>query len=180
MTEEVENAKDEVEKMCFDTGNHRYSLNIRGFLLLFYCELYTDITAGKKARVREVLKNPIIKGLAPFLLYCEDFQKMGFDVVRTLEQVSDGLRDYILDPEVGKDLLLLRSTEKYAYQVSKHFYLYENFGFLADRNISSRKYRQLDITNKLSQYRLKMWNIQKELLSKELVVVEQRIKSEMT
>lgn len=182
VTDDDERAKDEIAKMCFRTGNRRYSLNIRGFLLLIYCESKSEISVGKRRRVREIIENPIIKDLAPFLLFWEHFEKAGFDAVKKLGYIAQELYYYILDPETGMDFLILKVTERYFNEVLGFFSLFYKLGILKARRERLhqehyKKYFELDIPSKLVEYRLRMLNLQKELLSKELDRVETCINS---
>ena len=177
---EDEQAMDEIKKMCSDPGNYRYSLSIRGLLLLSYGESRTKIKVGKKERMGEVLDAPATLDAAPFLLNWKDFEQAGFKVVKTLEKLSEELFHYIIDEKTENDSLLLKTIERYTNEVLGHFYLYHRLGILADklkrRNQGYfRKYIGLNIPNKLTEYHRKMLNFQKILLSKELTLVEQRL-----
>lgn len=185
VTYEDQQAIDEVEKMCSDSGNHRYHLNIRGLLLFLYIESQSKIHAGRKGKIKEVIENPIIKAVAPFLSYWNDFEQAGFDTIKTLETIANELRNYVVDEKIEDDYLLLKFTERYSNEISGYFYLYDLLGILADRVKRRnpehfRKYIELDIPNKLVEYRLRMLITQKELLSKELARIEQHIKSEVS
>lgn len=177
---EDEQAIDEVEKICSVTGNYRYSLSIRGLLLLLYGESRSKITEGKKERIRKVLDSPATLDVAPFLLDWRDFEQAGFDVTKTLENIAEQHNYYITDEKTDNESLLLKVTERYLNEVSGYFYLYETVGILADkvrrRNKEYfRKYIELDIPNRLVKYRARMLNIKRELLSRELALVDQHI-----
>jgi hypothetical protein len=177
---EDEQAMDEIKKMCSDPGNYRYSLSIRGLLLLSYDEPGTKIKAGKKERMGEVLESPATLDVAPFLLNWKDFEQAGFKVVNTLEKLSQELFHYIVDEKTENDSLLLKAMQRYSNEVLGHFYLYHRLGILADkikkRNQEFfREYIELNIPNKLTEYHRKMLNFQKILLSKELTLIEQRL-----
>jgi hypothetical protein len=180
---EDEIAIDEVEKMCSEVRNYRYSLSIRGLLLLLYCETQTKITLGKKERIREVLDSSNTVDVAPFLLYWNDFEQAGFDVINTLENLANENLYFITDEKTDDDFLLLAVTQRYSNEVSGYFYLYDTLGIIADkvkrRNQGYfRKYIELNIPNKMIEYRRKMLSIQKKLLSNEIALVEQRLEAD--
>lgn len=177
---EDEQVVDEIKKICSNPGNYRYSLNIRGLLLLWYGESRTKIKVGKKERMEEVLDAPATLDVAPFLLNWKDFEQTGFKVVKTLEKLSEELFHYIIDEKTENDSLLLKAIERYTNEVLAHFYLYHRLGILADklkrRNQEYfRKYIGLNIPNKLTEYHRKMLIFQKILLSKEVTLMEQRL-----
>jgi hypothetical protein len=177
---EDEQAIGKVEKMRSQTRNYRYSLSIRGLLLFLYGESPSKSSAGKKGRISEVLESPVTLEVAPFLSNWKYFEQAGFNVTKTLENLAEEHFHFTTDENVDDDSLLLRVIERYSNQVFGHFYLYERLGILADKIRRQnreyfRKYIELDIPNKLVEYRIKILNIQKELLSKKLGLVEQRI-----
>jgi hypothetical protein len=180
---EDEIAINEVEKMCSESGNYRYSLSIRGLLLLLYCDTQTKITLGKKEIIREVLDSSITLDVAPFLLYWKDFEQAGFDVINTLKNLAKESLYYITDEKTDNDSLLLTVTQRYSNEVSGYFYLYDTLGIIADkvkrRNQGYfRKYIELNIPNKMIEYRRKMLSIQKKLLSNEIALVERRLEAD--
>jgi hypothetical protein len=177
---EDEQVIDEIKKICSNPGNYRYSLNIRGLLLFSYGESRTKIKIGKKERMGEVLDAPVTLDVAPFLLNWRDFEQAGFNVIKTLERLSEELFHYIIDEKTENDSLLLKAMQRYLNEVLGHFYLYYSLGILADkikrRNQEYfRKYIGLNIPNRLTEYHRKMLNFQKILLSKELTLIEQRL-----
>jgi hypothetical protein len=132
----------------------------------------------KKSATRNI--PPLCIHLHPFLLDWKDFEQAGFNVTKTLENIAEDEFYYFIDEKTGNDSLLLKVIERYSNEVSGYFYLYERLGILADRvkrrnQEYFRKYIELDIPNKLVEYRIKMLNVQKNLLSKKLDLVEKHM-----
>jgi hypothetical protein len=168
ITVQKQQAIDEVEEMCRETRNYRYTLNFRGFLLLLYSESKSTIY-GSKDRIRKVILNPSIIERVPFLMYWQDFEEMDFDAIGTLESLVKDLESAILDPAINPKYLLLRMTERYYEKATRHFDLLEEF--ILNRK-QLKKYDELQISKKIRKYRLTMLKILRRLLFEQVAIVD--------
>jgi hypothetical protein len=86
--------------------------------------------------------------------------------------VNDLGESVILDPSIDANYLLLRITERYYGKVSRHFYHFEEFYFLDSYRKQLKKYNELQINEKIKEYRLTMLRLLKRLLSKQVAMVD--------
>jgi hypothetical protein len=166
-------ATSEIEKMCRQTGNRRYVLNFRGFLLFLNGESKSTVH-GSKDRIRKVMLNPNTISHVPVLMYWQDFEKMKFDPISVLKGLVRGFGESaIVDRSIDTDNLLLRITERYYEKVTRHFDFLEEF-ILIDPNSHEqlKKYGELQISRKIREYRLTMLKMLKKLLSKQVAIVD--------
>ena len=166
-------ASSEIEKMCWKTGNCRSVLNLRGFLLFVNGESNSTVH-GSKDRIRKVMLSPITIDYAPFLMYWQDFEEMGFDAIVILESLVTGFGEsVILDRSISTNSLLLILTERYYEKVTRHFDLHEEFILIDPSSREQlKKYCGLQISIKLREYRLTMLKLMKRLLSERVAVVD--------
>ena len=118
-----------------------YTLNFKGLLLFLI--LYGSINKNKSdERVfNNVLYNPSILKIAPFLKYLNDFEKFGFKGKELVVTIAEELRNQLhLDIRNGI-LLLERAIERYYKEVENYF---------KDHNIPK---------NKINDYRKNMISI---------------------
>ena len=112
-----------------DNGeNLFYKLNFRGLLLF----LFNLSKLGLKKRVirkqiSEVLSNPKIEEMAPFLKYFDDFENAGFDVLYSLKEIAAELQNHHEDNTTGLSnsnmiYLIRRATEIYFIRVTNYFF----------------------------------------------------------
>jgi hypothetical protein len=89
--------KDDVQKR--GRKDWRYGPIFRGLLLYVYCEcklVLWEKNSNKWERresnryIRRILSNPLVIQEAPFLLFWEDFNKYGFNVINLLKQIAGG------------------------------------------------------------------------------------------
>ncbi|MGH9990578.1 MAG: hypothetical protein ACREAS_09090, partial [Nitrososphaera sp.] len=69
-----------------DRRKWKYSLNFRGFLLYLVGEARSKRQNNK--RLREVISNPAILEMAPFLQYWQDFERSRFNVIGRLREIG--------------------------------------------------------------------------------------------
>jgi hypothetical protein len=166
-------ATSEIEKMCWQTGNRRYVLNFRGFLLFVNGESKSAIH-GSKDRIRKVMLSPNIIDHVPFLTYWQDFEEMEFDAISVLKGlVKDLGENVIVDPIIDTNYLLLRVTERFYNEVSKYFDFFVELIIIDPRRREQlKKYNKLQICKKIKEYRLTMLKMLKMLLSDQLTIVD--------
>ena len=100
-----------------DSGHWKYSLNFRGFVLFLAGESKT----GSEQRIRDVISNPTIFTIAPFLDYWDKFEQIGFDVIKTLKKVGSDFESHLfLKDFADKDLLYL-ITQRYSDELRTIF-----------------------------------------------------------
>jgi hypothetical protein len=166
-------AVSEIEKMCWNTRNWRYLLNLRGFLLFVNGESRSTVH-GSKDRIRKVMLSPITMDHSPFLMYWQDFEEMDFDAIGVLKSlVTDFGESVIFDRSISTENLLLRLTERYYEKVTRHFDFLEEFILIDPSNREQlKKYSELQISGKLREYRLTMLKLLKRLLSEQVAIVD--------
>jgi len=146
-------------KIKNDTEYWRYSLNLRGFLLYLFEESQAERKDSR--RIRAVILNPAIVEEAPFLMYCQDFENAGFNVIDILRKIGIEFRNQL---HYDIDYLLRRATERYYVELTNYFYSLKSPLFFNKyiKNVS------LQTDKKLKEYQLKMLKIQREWLTKQI------------
>lgn len=122
---EIRNKTDEFNKIMCDRQNFSYSLNFRGLLL--FLNLYGSAGKSKSNRLlfRNVLSNPSIVKIAPFLKYLNEFEELGFKGKELSVTIAEELRHQLhLDIPDG-NFLLERATERYYKEFQKYFLFIE-------------------------------------------------------
>jgi hypothetical protein len=144
----------------FDRRKWKYSLNFRGFLLYLVGEARSKRQNNK--RLREVISNPAILEMAPFLQYWQDFAKSKFDVIGTLRQI--GIEFQNLLTTHSNEYLQRRVTERYFFTVDNYFgRLWRPLSFYTYIKIVPRQTHL-----KLKEYRLKMYSTLNEWYRNEI------------
>jgi hypothetical protein len=175
-----------IEKIKSDRSKWRYSLNIRGFLLYLNRVNHKNIiklldsekhnnrirknssnsqSHNDISRIRQVLSNPAIKNKFIFLNSWEKFDKKGVKVIEILLDIAKEFENQL---EFDKRYLLVRITERYLFEIGKHFKEYGSF---------SHPYLSLsqETENMLNQYRLRVL----EFLEKELILYTKNISNQI-
>lgn len=101
---------------ALDSKARTYHLNFRGFLLYLYLEF--NVRRPDKRRIHNVLENPKIIQLAPFLEYWSRFEQTGFDVILTLRQIGEEYHN-----QLYHDLAYLfqKVTHEYLLNVRRYY-----------------------------------------------------------
>lgn len=163
--------------------NLLYRLNFRGFLLYLY---NISILGTKKSIARkwtyEVLSNPRILDLAPFLKYWDDFTEAGFNVLRTLEEIAVELQNHHEDNTTGLSsnnqiYLVRRATEIYFIRITNFFFLsIDTAGGFSHFYIQQRGISKLqEIERKANEYRLFILELLKDEYIRDLTTINELI-----
>jgi hypothetical protein len=151
----------------FNRRKQKYSLNFRGFLLYLAGEARAKKQNNR--RLREVISNPVILELAPFLQYWQNFEKSKFDVIGTLREIGMEFQNLLTIYPI--DYLQQRVTERYFFTVNTYFIelkLPLSFHIYV-KNVDKRT--QL----KLKEYRLRMYSTLNEWYKNEIERNEKNI-----
>jgi hypothetical protein len=166
LLQEEEKTFSKISKIRNDSEYWRYSLNLRGFLLYLVEESQTERKDSR--RIRAVISNPAIVQEAPFLMYWQDFEKAGFNVIGLLRKIGTEFQNQL---QFDNDYLLRRVTERYYIELTNYFYSLESPRFFHEyiKNVSFQTHK------KMNEYRLKMLNIQQEWLTKQIKDIDKLI-----
>lgn len=121
LLQEEEKTLSKTLKIKNDTEYWRYSLNLRGFLLYLVEDSQTERKNSR--RIRSVISNPAIVQEAPFLMYWQDFEKAGFNVIGLLKKIGTEFQNQL---QFDNDCLLRRVTERYYIELTNYFYSLES------------------------------------------------------
>jgi hypothetical protein len=138
----------------------RFSLNLRGFLLYLNSENHSNIE-----RIKEVLSNPIVINKFIFLKSWEKFTENGFKVMEKLLEIANEFKNQL---EYNEHYLLIRITERYLFEIDKHF---SKYGSFSHPYLSPSQ----ETENMLNQYRLMVL----EFLEKELILYTKNISKQI-
>ena len=111
---------DELNRIMGDRENFSYSLNFRGLLLFLI--LYGSIRKSKSNELlfNNVLSNPSIVKIAPFLKYLKQLEELGFKGKELIVTIAEELRTQLhLDIPDGA-FLLERAIERYYKEFQKY------------------------------------------------------------
>jgi hypothetical protein len=181
---EIESVKN-IEKIKSDRSKWGYSLNTRGFLLYLNLVNHENIiklldsekhnrtrknssnsqSRSDIIRIRRVLSNPAIKNKFLLLNSWEKFEEKGFKVIKILLDIANEFENQL---EFDERYLLIRITERYLFEIDKHFSEYGSF-FHPYLSLSQ------ETENMLSQYRLMVL----EFLEKELILYTKNISKQI-
>ena len=114
----------ENKKRILNPRYWQYKLNFRGLLL--YMIIYKEIEVKKNKKDKEifnnVISNPSILEIAPFLNYLTEFKEYGFPAEQILLEIAGELRNQLhLDTNNDDNYLLCKATERYFFQLETHF-----------------------------------------------------------
>jgi hypothetical protein len=127
----------------YDTsGRYVYALNLLGFLLII-----SDRKKISKQKIHEIISNPNIANVVPFLESWADFNDIGFDVLEELLSIGEVYRDQILNCD-SNILLGFRVTQRYLKRLEDWFTQTELNIFPPDKNRvarSSVEYEKLQL-----------------------------------
>jgi hypothetical protein len=116
---------DELNRIMGDRQNFSYSLNFRGLLLFLI--LYGSIKKSKSNELllNNVLSNPSIVKIAPFLKYLKHLEELGFKGKELIVTIAEELRTQLhLDIPDGA-FLLERAIERYYKEFQKYILFIE-------------------------------------------------------
>lgn len=170
----------DIREMRDNRGNWRYSLNLRGLLLYLYHENNSeDKTRKAKSRIREVISNPILKDKAKFLMFWEDFKKIGFNIFDLLLEIGREYKDQLhisVDVErQDNNYYMRRITERFYVELQgifRRFY----FSNRTDpeyfiNKLGAEKYNK--ILERINDYKaIVFFSFQKDLIRKQLEDIE--------
>jgi len=184
----------DVKAALNDNKNWRLSLNFRGFLL-FLCgsmelikksEKESRIASTNKAkkRIYEVISNPRILEIVPFLLHWREFKDLGFDVTQTLLLLGDEFASQLDHKQWYLDF----NSETYLLKKASEIYFNKILSFLffvidSDNGLSYLLYSKGDadglrkIMEISRQYKLSMLSYLKSWSRKEIYGIERLEKS---
>ena len=160
-----------------------YVLNFRGFLLFL---LNLSRSGLKKSLIRkqisQVLSNPKIIEIAPFLKYWDDFEKAGFDVFSSLQEIATELEHHHEENITGLSsgnlmYLLRRATEIYFIKMTNYFFLTTDGSSLFSHYYGQKKgFAELqEIQRKTDEYRLFILGLLKRWYGDDLKAVDDLI-----
>jgi hypothetical protein len=150
-----------------DRRKWKYSLNFRGFLLYLVGEARAKRQNNK--RLREVISNPAILKLAPFLQYWQDFEKSRFNVIGTLRGIGIEFQNLLTIHSL--EHLERRVTESYFFAVDRYFGELKRAGsFYIYMRIVDRQTHQ-----KIKDYRLNMFFRLNEWYKKEIELNNEKV-----
>jgi hypothetical protein len=142
--------------------NYRYIPNFRSILVYLYNEFHLKRTDSR--RIRNIISNPVIIKLAPFLEYWEEFEEQGFDVLGLLKEISTELSHQLHITAENDTYLLNRATERYFVQLENYFYYRLDSTLFASyiEKVGIEKYHQILTTR--NEYRKHIISFQKTLI----------------
>ncbi len=153
----------EFKEMRRTIQNHRrysaYSLNLRGLLLYFYrLSIRPPTKKNDKELLKNVLSNPSLLNVAPFLKNAQEFSNRGFPVFQVLTETAAQLKPQV---PIEKGIFLIRHalSKRYFVEVNKYFGIH---------------YDDAPFYELLTRYRLDMLNYLKVILTKQLKEINQQ------
>ena len=116
---------EELNRIMNDRENFSYSLKFRGLLLFLILSVSSKKSRTDKLLFSNVLSNPSIVKIAPFLKYLNEFEELGFKGKELIVTIAEELRNQLhLDIPDG-NFLLERTIERYYKEFQKYFLFIE-------------------------------------------------------
>jgi hypothetical protein len=130
--------------------------NFRGFLTFLASESKLKDSKSKKEihQLLSMASSEWIAKEAPFLDCWQYFEKVGFDVIRTLRNIGAEFINQVNDENIDNDYLLTRVTERCYDAVSFYFRWFGKSLFLARYKKYIQEYDKYHVHDKLHRYRL--------------------------
>lgn len=159
---------DELNRIIGDREYFSYTLNFKGLLLFLILYALIKKTKSDERIFNQVLSNPSVVTIAPFLENLNDFEKFGFKGKELVVTIAEELRNQLhLDIKNGT-FLLERAIERYYKEVEEYFKEYEKYFKhleLVKLSVSSDDLANYNLLqNKLNDYRKNMITILRDFI----------------
>ncbi|MGH9977268.1 MAG: hypothetical protein ACRD8Z_15750 [Nitrososphaeraceae archaeon] len=165
----------ECMKIINDSKHWKYSLNFRGFLLFLAGESRIkpdDVKSDQ--RIRDVLINPVILTIAPFLEYWDIFEQIEFNILNTLRNIGRDFEDHLYLKDFTEEDLVYLITQRYTGILEQYLTFVHMYSFPANIPLY-RKCQDLEIENIRKRYLSKILNKQKHYLDQKVSEIEEKL-----
>jgi hypothetical protein len=162
-------------KIINDSRYWKYSLNSRGFILFLAGE--SKIKPGdvrSDQRIRDVLINPVILTIAPFLEYWDIFEQIAFNILNTLKNIGRDFEDHLYLKDFTEEDLIYLITQRYTDILEQYLTFVHMYSFPANIPLY-RKCQDLEIENIRKRYLSKILNKQKHYLDQKVAEIEEKL-----